>query len=342
MQSDTKSPLVSIVIPVFNQKDEYLRRCIASVLAQQYSNYEIILSNNHSTNGCESVMHEFIDSRIRVVSPPQHLSMAHHFAYAAFQANGQFISFLPSDDWLEPNWLEEMLGALHRHPEAAFAYCDVFKHDLRKKKVSRYRGDGYLSRYISASEAMHVFGGLLSKEMIAWVTGALIRSDAFFQNSGGQWAGITHAGDLAFGLELIRYGGVVYVGQPLANNLAWTQAEGKSADSKWYALSCQDAAKVLDWAKNDLLLSEIAKQAGFSFTRARVRMTAFFLLSYIQLAIDDKDNSELLSAFQKALKMISKGWLPIWSTSIFRIALVSRFMGFLRAKVGAKVRKAFL
>lgn len=342
MRSDSARPTVSIVIPVFNQKADYLRRCIASVLAQNYPDFELIISNNHSTNGCEAVFSEFTDSRIRLVRPPQHLSMAHHFAYAAFQADGQFISFLPSDDWVETNWLEEMLRALNNYPVASFAYCDVFKHDLRNNQVSRYRGDGYPSRYLSRAEAMHVFGKLLTEEMIAWVTGALIRSDAYFQYCGGQWAGITHAGDLAFGLELIRYGGVVYVGQPLANNQAWTQAEGKSAESKWYALSCQDAAKVLDWARNDLVLADIAKQSKFSFFKARARMTTFFLLSYIQLAIDENDNRALLDSFQKALKMISKGWLPIWSTSIFRISMVTTLMNYLRAKLGRRVRKAFL
>ncbi len=341
MQPDIPHPNVSIIIPVFNQKHDFLRRCIASVISQSNSNFELIVSDNHSTNECQRVIAEFSDSRIRLISPPQHLSMAHHFAFASFQAKGQYISFLPSDDWVEPNWLEEMLNTLNDYPEASFVYCDVIRHDLRSNQTSRYRGEAYPSRFFPPPEAIRLFGKLLSKDIVGWVTGALIRSKAYFQHCGGQWAGITHAGDLAFGLELIRYGGVAYVNQPLANNLAWTGEEGKTAESKWYALSCQDAAKVLDWAKNDLILDDIARRAGFRFLTARLRMTAFFLLSYIQLAIEERNNSELLDAFQKALRMISKGLLPIWLTSVFRIALICRLMNFLRTKMGAAVKRLF-
>lgn len=341
MQADIFKRNTSIVIPVFNQKHEFLRRCIASVLAQSNSNFELIVSDNHSTNGCHQIIAEFSDSRIRLISPPQHLSMAHHFAFAGFQAKGHYISFLPSDDWVEPNWLEEMLKALDDYPDASFAYCDVIRHDLRSNQTSRYRGEAYPSRFFSPPEAIRLYGKLLSKDIVGWVTGALVRSKAYFQYCGGQWAGITHAGDLAFGLELIRYGGVAYVGQPLANNLAWTGQEGKAAESKWYALSCQDAAKVLDWAKNDLILNDIARQAGFSFSTSRSRITAFFLLSYIQLAIEEKKNPELLDAFQNALRMISKGLLPIWLTSVFRTALICRLMNFLRTKMGAAIKKLF-
>lgn len=341
-QENVQRPLVSIIIPVFNQKIEYFRRCIQSALDQNDSDVEVIVSDNHSTNGCSAVPTEFSDPRIRLVRPPRHLSIVQHFAYAAFQANGEFLSFLPSDDWLDPDWFSKMVSAMRRHPEASFAYCDIFRHDQQSGETHRYRGSDFPSQYLSDSEAIHVFGKMISKDTSGYIVGALIRSDSFFRCGGLHDAGAMYAGDLTIGFGLLKYGGVVYVGEPLVNYTAWPKIEGKMTESKWRVVTCQDTAKILAWARNDLLLMEIAKRAGFSFMRARARMSFFFLLSYIQMAIDERDNTELLDSFQKVLKLLSNGWLPIWFTSIFRGSLVSGLMDYLRSRLGPKVKSMFL
>jgi GT2 family glycosyltransferase len=336
-------PLVSIVIPVFNQRAEYFRRCIESALSQGQPAIEIVISDNHSTNDCDSVVAEFSsDPRIRLVRPPRHLPIVQHFAYAGFQARGEFISYLPSDDCLEPNWLTEMLSALQKHPAASFAYCDIYRHDQKSGQTSRYRGDGYASRCIPNTEAMHIFGKLISGASSAFIVGALIRSNAFFKCGGVHDAGAMYAGDLTIGLGLLRYGDVVYVAQPLVHYTAWAKSDEKMTGSKWHVVTCQDVVKILAWAENDLVLLDIARRGRFSFKKSRSRMLAFFLLTYIQMAIDEKDNSDLLDSFQKALKLLSKGWLPIWCTSFFRSSLISHVMNYLRAKLGEKVKSIFM
>lgn len=335
-------PLISIIIPVFNQNPELFRRSIKSALAQSGQEIEVVVSDNHSTNGCHLILDEFKDPRLRVVRPPQHLSIIQHFAYVGFQAAGEYLSLLPSDDWLESNWLAEMLDALQKHPEASFAYCDLYKHDVKSGQTSRYRSTGYPSRFLTDEEAIRVFGKMITKETSGFIVGALIRSDAFFKCGGFHDAGAMYAGDLSIGFGLLKYGGVVYVDQPLVNYTAWPKVAGKMTEAKWHVVTCQDCSKILAWARNDLLLRDIAKRSGFSFFKTRVRMTMFFLLSFIQMTIDDKDNAELLNSFQQALKLLSGGWLPIWSTSLFRKSLVSSCMGYLRAKFGPRMKAMFL
>lgn len=337
-----KQPLVSIVVPVYNQRAEYFRRCIESALVQNGPDIEIVISDNHSTNGCDSVLAEFPDPRLRLVRPPRHLPIVQHFAYAGFQARGEFISYLPSDDCLDPKWLTEMLSALQRYPAASFAYCDIYRHDQKSGQTSRYRRDGYPSRCIPNTEAMHIFGRMISSASSAFIVGALIRSDAFFKCGGVHDAGAMYAGDLTIGLGLLRYGDVVYVGQPLVHYTAWAKSEEKMTGSKWHVVTCQDVAKILAWAENDLVLQDLAKRGKFSFAKSRVRISIFFLLSYIQMAIDEKDSSELLDSFQKALKLLSKGWFPIWGTSLFRSSLVSGLMAYLRDRFGPRVKSMFM
>ena len=118
---------------------------------------EIIVSDNHSTNGCAEFLSGLADPRLRLIKPPCHLQLIQHFAFAGFHANGQLLSFLPSDDWLEADWLDVMAGVLEKHPDAAFAFCDLRKHEVESGQVSRYRGDAYPSRYLTNTEAIRHF-----------------------------------------------------------------------------------------------------------------------------------------------------------------------------------------
>lgn len=334
-------PTISLVIPAFNQKEAYFRRCIDSAIAQPNPQLEIIVSDNHSTNGCASFLSELNDPRLRLIKPPCHLQLIQHFAYAGFHARGQFVSFLPSDDWLEPDWLEIMAGVMDRHPDAAFAFCDLRKHEVESGQVSRYRGDTFPSRYYTNTEAIHIFGKFICRDTSAYMTGALIRSDAYFKCGGFHDAGVRYAGDACMGLGLLKYGGVAYESRALANYTIWTAKQGKS-DAQWSAMACQDIAKVLSWAENDIELRAIARDARFSFLKSRIRMSVFFLLAYIKNVIDDRDNTRIHDDFQKTLKILSKGWLPQWFTSIFRISPIIKTMRILRNQFGKIIKSYFL
>ncbi len=334
-------PLVSLIIPVFNQKHEYMRRCVQSALVQEHSGLEIIVSDNCSTNGCTDFLAEIADPRLRIVKPPRHLPLIQHFAFAGFQAKGPLISFLPSDDWLEPGWLGAMLGVIEKHPEAAFAFCDINKHVLQSGEVSPYRGSGFPSRYFTDAEAMRLLGRLVCKEFSYFIVGGLIRSDAFFKCGGFHDAGASYSGDFSLGLGLIKHGGAAYETRTLANYTVWGEKHGK-ADAQRSAIACQDAAKIISWAENDGVLRGIAARARFSFRKSRARLSIFFLLAYLQNAIDDPGSRRTHGEFQEHLKRLSRGWLPIWVTRLLGSAPSLRLLSLLRDRYGPKIKSFFL
>lgn len=101
--------LVSIVVPVYNV-EIYLDDCLKSVLAQTYSNLEIILVDDGSTDNsgamCDAYMK--IDSRIQVFHQKNGgLSAARNFGMR--HASGKYIYFLDSDDYIEKNAIEELV-----------------------------------------------------------------------------------------------------------------------------------------------------------------------------------------------------------------------------------------
>ena len=105
-------PLFSIVIPVYNV-EPYLKECLDSVLAQTCSNFEAVCVNDGSTDGSLAILEDYAasDSRIRIITQPNGgLSAARNTGMDS--ATGDYLLFLDSDDWIEPNALEIINNAL--------------------------------------------------------------------------------------------------------------------------------------------------------------------------------------------------------------------------------------
>jgi glycosyltransferase involved in cell wall biosynthesis len=105
-------PYFSIVIPVFN-KAAFLKTTLDSVLAQSFTDFELILVNDGSTDGSASVIAGFNDDRIRYFERPNGgASVARNFGIAKAQSN--YVTFLDADDYWYPDFLQEMFGAINR------------------------------------------------------------------------------------------------------------------------------------------------------------------------------------------------------------------------------------
>lgn len=106
------NPLVSVVIPIYNVEN-YLERCVESIINQTYTNLEIILVNDGSPDNCPNICDNYakIDNRVRVIHKINGgLSDARNAGLAI--AKGDYISFIDSDDWVELSMFEEMVRIL--------------------------------------------------------------------------------------------------------------------------------------------------------------------------------------------------------------------------------------
>lgn len=106
----------SIIIPTRN-KVEYLRYAVDSVLNQSYVDFELLVSNNHSTDGTAEYLEKINDLNLRVVMPPVPLSMSKHFEYAIQQARGEWISLIGDDDGLQPYFFQWVDFLILRYPD---------------------------------------------------------------------------------------------------------------------------------------------------------------------------------------------------------------------------------
>lgn len=118
------TPLISVIIPVYNE-EKYVRECIESVQAQTYSNLEIIVVDNGSTDRSHEIIDSMArqDNRIKLVSQANNgVSMARN--YGLDIARGEYITFVDSDDTVDTRYIE-VLFILLASNGADMSVCTV-------------------------------------------------------------------------------------------------------------------------------------------------------------------------------------------------------------------------
>jgi len=127
-------PTVSICIPTYNRK-EYLRETLGSVFAQTYKDYEVVIVDDGSTDGT--------DKMIKSAGYPVRYYWVDHIGqYAARNklielAQGEYISFIDSDDLLSPDTIERLIKAIQIHGPNTIAYGSYVGVDEKGKYVKR-------------------------------------------------------------------------------------------------------------------------------------------------------------------------------------------------------------
>ena len=129
------SPIISLIIPVYNSK-AYLRRCLNSVQAQTFTDYEVVLVDDGSTDGSTDICDAYaaVDSRFRVFHEANRgSSLARKFGME--HALGQWYVFMDSDDDVHPQYLSRLYeAALTKGVEIAI--CEMQQVDNDASPIS--------------------------------------------------------------------------------------------------------------------------------------------------------------------------------------------------------------
>ncbi|WP_394776531.1 glycosyltransferase family 2 protein [Flavobacterium sp.] len=119
----------SVVIPLYN-KALYIEDTLNSVLSQNFTDYEIIIINDESTDESEAVVRRFNDKRIQIFNQKnQGVSVARNLGIE--KSKGNLIAFLDADDYWYPNHLEELANLYHHFPNCGI-YCS--RHKIKTAK----------------------------------------------------------------------------------------------------------------------------------------------------------------------------------------------------------------
>ncbi len=169
--TETKMPTVSVVVPVYNT-EKWLPDCLESLRRQTYQKFEIILVDDGSTDGSGSLCDEFTscDWRARVIHQSNKgLSAARN--RGSKEATGEYILFLDSDDYLEPDAVEKLASAAFVTNADTVISGFVYSYSDHEDKAYHSFGQDVLLDNYAAMEA------LVSGKLPNFAWGKLIRNN---------------------------------------------------------------------------------------------------------------------------------------------------------------------
>lgn len=115
--------MISVIVPVYNAEN-FLKRCLDSILSQTYKEFELILVNDGSKDNSLRILLEYadLDSRIKVIDQ-ENKGVAGARNTGLNAASGEYFLFVDADDWIENDNLERMLAALQENKNADIIFC---------------------------------------------------------------------------------------------------------------------------------------------------------------------------------------------------------------------------
>ena len=112
------SPKVTVFIPVYN-RERYVAEAIASVLAQTFEDFELLVVDDGSTDGTRDAVAAVADARVRLVCNGRNLGIPATRNRGLAEARGEYLALLDSDDWCYPERLARQVAFLEAHPDYA-------------------------------------------------------------------------------------------------------------------------------------------------------------------------------------------------------------------------------
>jgi len=115
----SNAPHVGVGMPVYNG-DNFLREALDSLLAQDFADFELIISDNGSLDATEEISREYQsrDSRVRYIRHPENRGAAWNFEFVARETRGELFMWAAHDDLWDPSYIRKCVDFLERHPSA--------------------------------------------------------------------------------------------------------------------------------------------------------------------------------------------------------------------------------
>ncbi|GAB1542109.1 glycosyltransferase [Scytonema sp. NUACC21] len=291
-------PTISIIVPAYNAEHTILET-IKSVQKQTFSDFEIIVINDGSTDRTLEILNAIADSRLKIFSYENGgLPVARNRGIA--HATGEFLAFLDADDLWSPDKLELQLAALKQHPEAGVAYS--WTHFMDEQGKSFHADEPIFFEG-------NVYRNLLVKNFLASGSNPLIRKQAiesvgeFYPPAGG-------SADWDYWLRLAAHWHFVVVPKP---QIFYRQSSSSMSSKIEFMEQCkfivlerafQAARPELQALKNQSLANAYQYSAHLCLTRVSgidgVKQAGQKLMMAIQLhpqTLLDKKTQKMLLKF---------------------------------------------
>lgn len=202
------SPLVSVGLPVYNGED-YLVQALDSLLAQTYKNFELIISDNASTDKTVQICQDYavIDSRISFYPSEKNLGAAWNYNRVFELAKGKYFKWAAHDDLCDPGYLEECVNLLEADSSVVLCYANTAVIDPEGHVIDRCTEDLHLQSDRASGRYQQFHQRFLRKYKCNAVFGVM-RRDAL---EGTDLIGRYEASDITLLAELALIGKITEI-----------------------------------------------------------------------------------------------------------------------------------
>jgi glycosyltransferase involved in cell wall biosynthesis len=135
-QETEKAPAISVIVPIYNM-EKLMRKCLDSILAQTFQDYECLLIDDGSKDGSPAICDEYAakDDRFKAFHKPNGgLSDARNYGLA--HAQGDYTIFFDPDDWVDENCLKDLFEKA-QDTDADMVMCDLYYNDPYRQRYSK-------------------------------------------------------------------------------------------------------------------------------------------------------------------------------------------------------------
>ncbi len=287
--------MISVILPIYNT-EEYLRKCLDSVIHQTYKDLEIICIDDGSTDQSGGIVDEYakLDDRIRVIHQENHgESNARNVGLNI--SKGEYITFLDCDDWIEPDMYETLLDAIEEDDLDMAAgswykdYTDRIIEVTNEKDVSNHVfGRDELLRYLYERDAYrgfsYMWNKLYKREVLTDPDGQIMLFDESIRLGGD----VIYLAKLALNVRRARY-----IDRPFYH---YRMRESSGSHTR-------DLGSFHDWIKSYEIVIRLYEENRIEpiIIDYLKRFLAYHASEAAEIAIEKKDVEELRS-FQRIMK----------------------------------------
>jgi len=133
-------PKVSIGLPVYNG-EKFLEDAIDSILAQNFTDFELIITDNASTDQTENICKSYAakDKRVRYIRNVKNLGLAKNFQLSYEQSSGKYFKWAAHDDTIAPDYLEKCVNILEKDESVVLCYSKTILIDTDGNEIGKYK-----------------------------------------------------------------------------------------------------------------------------------------------------------------------------------------------------------
>ncbi len=207
----TSEPLVTVTIPLYNN-ERFIRQTIESILAQTYTNFELLIYDDHSTDNSFEIASSFRDPRIRVERNKKNLGPEGNWNKAISEVRGKYVKLVCGDDILYPDCLEKQVSVFEKEVGISLV-CS-------QRTIIDPEGKALIRKINLVDKGRHT-ASEITRKLIRTGTNILgepacgLYPSGLLKDTSGYSAKVPYTIDLEFWMQLLRLGDLYMIDEPL-------------------------------------------------------------------------------------------------------------------------------